>query len=265
MLPGFFILTFPILPRYVFEVMYDGTCFHGSQVQGNTPTVQLALNNTLSTVYRTPILTVGASRTDEGVHALCNFYHFDLEREPRHDLVYKCNAILPPGVAIKKLYIANDPEFNARFGAVSRSYRYRIYTKKNPFLLNRAMFYPFKLDNGILNETGAIIKEYTQFESFAKRNAQNHTFNCTIYDSHWEYGDDELQYVVAANRFLRGMVRGLVGTQIHIARGKGTLSDFRKIIEVQDCTEAYFDVPGHGLYLERIVYPEGMLSEVHLR
>ena len=250
------------MARYVLEVMYDGTCFHGSQIQGDTPTVQLELNKALSTLLRTPIPTVGASRTDEGVHALCNYYHFDWEGELNMDLKYKCNSILPSGVAVKRLFTATNPEFNSRFDAIRRQYRYRIYAKKNPFLHNRALFYPFTLDREILNTTAEIIKEYQQFESFSKRNAQSKTFNCTIHQSYWEQHSEELHYVVEANRFLRGMVRGLVGTQIHFARGKDPLENFRKIIEARDCTKAYFNVAGHGLYLEKIVYPEGMLTEI---
>ena len=140
--------------------MYDGTKFHGSQIQGDTPTVQLALNQTLQTLLRTPIPTVGASRTDEGVHALSNFYHFDLDIEPRADFVYKCNAILPDGIAVKQLLCAADPEFNTRFQAVRRQYRYRIYHYKNPFLVNQALFFPYKLDFDILRQTAEIIKEY---------------------------------------------------------------------------------------------------------
>jgi tRNA pseudouridine38-40 synthase len=237
--------------------MYDGTCFHGSQIQGETPTVQLAINNTLNTLFRRPIPTVGASRTDEGVHALCNYFHFDLDEELRPELLYKCNAVLPQGIALKRICKATDPEFNARFEAIRRRYRYRIYTRKNPFLINKALFYPFPLDHEKLDHTAAIIKEYTQFESFSKRNAQSHTFNCTIHKSYWEHKDDELHYVVEGNRFLRGMVRGLVCTQLQVARGKIGLDDFRGIIEAQDCTKAFFNVSGHGLYLEEITYPEG--------
>ena len=250
------------MARYVLEVMYDGTCFHGSQIQGDTPTVQLALNSALSTLFRTPISTVGASRTDEGVHALCNYYHFDWEDELLMDLKYKCNAILPGALAIKKICVATGAEFNSRFDAIRRQYRYRIYSKKNPFLLNRALFYPFTLNQSILDETAAMIKEYTQFESFSKRNAQSKTFNCTIHQSYWEHNGEELHYVVEGNRFLRGMVRGLVGTQIHFARGKQPLENFRKIIEARDCTKAFFNVAGHGLYLENIIYPEGMMEEI---
>ena len=250
------------MARYVLEVMYDGTCFHGSQIQGNTPTVQLSINNALSTILRAPIQTFGASRTDEGVHALCNYYHFDLEEELNMDLRYKCNALLPHSLAVKKLYIATDPEFNSRFDAIRRQYRYRVYARKNPFLHNKALFFPFSLDKAILDNVAGIIKEYAQFESFSKRNAQSKTFDCTIYKSYWEQVGEEMHYVVEGNRFLRGMVRGLVATQIHAARGKSTLDEFRKTIEARDCTKALFDVAGHGLYLEKIIYPEGSLREI---
>lgn len=248
--------------RYVLEVMYDGTQFHGSQLQGELPTVQLALNQTLSTLYRRPVATFGASRTDEGVHALCNYFHFDTAEELNFDLLYKCNAILPPGVAVRKIYKAAKEDFNVRFDATRRKYRYRIYQKKNPFLLNRALFFPFRLERELLKKSAEIIKEYTHFESFSKRNTQSKTFNCTIEQSYWEENGEELHYVVIANRFLRGMVRGLVGTQLQIARGKLATDDFREIIEARDCTKAYFDVAGHGLYLEEISYPEGMMTAV---
>lgn len=249
------------MARYVLEVMYDGSCFHGSQIQGEQQTVQLLLNNVLSTLYRIPMTTVGASRTDEGVHALSNFYHFDADTEPRHDLVYKCNAILPPGLAVKNVFRAPDT-FNARFDARERSYRYRIYATKDPFLAGRALFYPFTIREELLHEAAAVLKEYTQFESFAKRNSQVHTFDCTITTSHWERHDKELHYVVSANRFLRGMVRGLVATQLRVARGSIDIAGLRSIIEVRDCRKAFFDITGQGLYLEHIAYPDGLLQQL---
>ncbi|MBC7555232.1 MAG: tRNA pseudouridine synthase A [Taibaiella sp.] len=245
--------------RYVIKVMYDGTKFHGSQVQGGTPTVQLALNTTLSVVFRRAVSTYGASRTDEGVHALCNCYHFDTDTPISFDLLYRCNAILPAGIALTRLYQVAD-DFNARFDAVARRYRYRIYMQKNPFLHQRALFFPLPLNENVLHETAGIITEYKQFESFAKRRSQSNTFDCTIRNSSWEQKGDELHYVVEANRFLRGMVRGLVGTQLQAARGKLSVDGFRGIIEARDCTKAFFDVAGHGLYLEHIEYPTGMLT-----
>lgn len=250
------------MARYFLEVSYDGTAFHGSQLQGGIPTVQLALNNALSTLLRTEIVTFGASRTDEGVHALCSFYHFDTDLPLHPAFMYKMNAILPTVVAVKHVYKANNPELNARFDAISRRYRYRIYHRKDPFLVNKALYYPFSIDANILDETAAIIKEYNDFETFSKRNTQTYTFLCTIFQSYWERHGEELHFIVEANRFLRGMVRGLVGTQLQAARGKHTLQEFRNIIEAKNCTLANFSVAGHGLYLEHIQYPEGSLTEI---
>lgn len=248
------------MQRLALEVMYDGTRFHGSQIQGDEPTVQLALDKALTTAFRIPLATYGASRTDEGVHALSNFYHVDIDAAAlRFDLRYSCNAILPAGIAIRNVF-TTAPDFNARFDATSRLYRYRIYTMKNPFLEGRALLFPFKLDEDILQETAAVIPQYTQFASFCKRNGQNKTFNCTIMESRWERHGEELHYIVRANRFLRGMVRALVGTQLQAGRGKITTAGFRNIIEAQDCTKAAFDVTGNGLYLEEITYKEGVLT-----
>lgn len=250
------------MARYFLEVAYDGTAFHGSQLQGDIATVQLEVNKALSTIVREDIISFGASRTDEGVHALCNFYHFDTGQTLHPHFLYKLNAVLHPKISAKALYQPNDAEMNARFAAISRQYRYRIYNKKNPFLIDRALMYPYALNAEVLQQTAAIIKEYTNFESFSKRNTQTFTFNCEIMDSHWEEHEGELHYVVEANRFLRGMVRGLVGTQLRVARGSESIEGFRKIIEVKDCTKAYFDVAGHGLYLEKINYPDGSLAEL---
>lgn len=247
------------MQRVVLEVMYDGTLFHGSQIQGNHPTIQLALDAALTTAFRIPLSTYGASRTDEGVHALSNFYHFDIDTDINFDIRYRCNAILPPGVAIKEVYTA-PADFNVRFDAVSRLYRYRVYHRKNPFLSGRALLFPFKLNEEVLHETATIIARHSQFESFCKRNSQNHTFNCQIMESRWERHGEELHYVVRANRFLRGMVRGLVGTQLLAGKGKITTEEFNNIILARDCTQAVFDVTGNGLYLEEIKYREGVLT-----
>lgn len=250
------------MARYFLEITYNGTAFHGSQLQGDIPTVQLEINKALSTLLCTPIETFGASRTDEGVHALGNYYHFDTDLPLHESFQYKVNAILSPMLSVNKVFMALKEEANARFDAISRQYRYRIYAKKDPFLYHKALYYPFRIDKDILDETAAILKEYTNFETFSKRNTQTYTFNCTIFQSYWLDAGKELQYIVEANRFLRGMVRGLVGTQLQVARGKISLQEFRKVIEAKDCTKANFSVSGHGLYLEHIKYPEGLLQEI---
>lgn len=252
------------MARYFLEVMYDGTAFHGSQLQGGLSTVQLAINNTLSTLLRVPVTTFGASRTDEGVHALCNFYHFDTDIELPASFLYKMNAILPATLAVRNIYLAHN-EANARFDALTRQYRYRIYMQKNPFLVQKALYYPLRIDVDVLHQTANILMEYTDFETFSKRNTQTKTSICTLLHSAWEQHGNELHYVVTGNRFLRGMVRGLVGTQLQVARGRNSLQQFRDIIEAKDCTKADFSVAGHGLYLENISYPQGLLQLLMFR
>lgn len=250
------------MARYFIEVQYDGLAFHGSQVQGDIPTVQLAINKALSTLLRETVISFGASRTDEGVHALCNYYHFDTDRQLTANFQYKLNAILASSLSVSRLFLANDPEMNCRFAAISRKYRYRIYKQKDPFKFQRALYHPYKIDLDLLHSTAAILPEYDNFETFSKRNTQSHTFICKIMESHWEQHEDELHYIVRGNRFLRGMVRGLVGTQLQVAKGKTTIDEFRKIIEARNCTLADFSVPGFGLYLEDIQYPQGSLTEI---
>lgn len=249
------------MPRYALQVMYDGTAFNGSQIQGEQATVQLSLNTALATLLRQPVETVGASRTDEGVHALGNMYHFDVEKFLSADDIYRINSILPLAVSVRAIFkVAAD--FNARFDAASRRYRYRIYRKKNPFLFHRALHFPYRVEKKVLDETAAALMEYTDFESFSKRGAQVKTYNCHILRSCWEEVGEELHYIVEANRFLRGMVRGLVGTQLRAARGKHDVAEFRQIIESKDCSNADFSPKGWGLYLEEVVYPEGILQQL---
>lgn len=250
--------------RYFIEVMYNGTYFHGSQIQGTQCTVQYELNKALETVLRRPVTTLGASRTDEGVHALCNFYHFDLDEPMNAGLQYSLNALLPSSMSVKNIYRATDPAANARFEALDRHYRYHIHFSKDPFRHERSLLYPFKLDKAVLQQTAAMLMEYTDFETFSKRNTQSKTFKCTLFRSEWVESAGGLQYVVSGNRFLRGMVRGLVGTQLRVARGKHSLQQFRDIIEAKDCSAADFSVPGFGLYLEQISYPEGLLVPVSI-
>ncbi|MDI9319231.1 MAG: tRNA pseudouridine synthase A [Phycisphaerales bacterium] len=250
------------MTRYFIEVQYEGTAFHGSQIQGKQTTVQYELNKALALYLRHPVQTLGASRTDEGVHALCNFYHIDLVEGLEAKCQYNLNALLPSSMSIKQLYKASNITANARFEASDRHYRYKIYKHKNPFLFQRAMLYPYTIDVALLHQTANIIKQYSNFESFSKKNAQTKTFECCIIKSEWQSVGDELHYVVWGNRFLRGMVRALVGTQLRVSRGKYSLQDFKTIIESKDCSKADFSVPGYGLYLEQINYPEGLLLPV---
>lgn len=247
------------MPVYVLKIRYEGTAFRGSQVQGNTPTVQKALDQALATLARHPITSLAASRTDAGVHAYSNFFQVDLEQPMPSRFLYNLNALLPVSLSVEAVFLPSRPGFHARFDALSRLYRYRIYPGKDPFLHGRAYFYPFPLDPRKLKSTAAMIMEYRDFGCFAKRNSQTKTHICHIMESFWEPQGKGWVYHIRANRFLRGMVRAVVGTQLQVARGKYSLEDFRRILEDGDSQRADFSPPGHGLYLEEIEYPPGCL------
>ena len=195
----------------------------------------------------------GSSRTDAGVHALQNFFHFDYEGIVNPKFVYKINAILPADIVVKNIRQVSN-EAHCRFDALSREYKYFIYQHKNPFLADRAYYFPFTLDVELMQQAAAILKEYSDFTSFSKRNTQVKTFQCSILESHWIEENGCLVYNVKANRFLRGMVRALTATMLKVGRGKISLDEFRQVIEAKDCTKASFAVPAHGLFLISVAY-----------
>lgn len=240
--------------RYFLEVAYHGKDYGGFQIQENSSTIQLEIQKALQIFLKQDITLTGSSRTDAGVHALQNFFHFDFDRilEPR--IAYNINAILPPAIVIKNI-IAVAPDAHCRFDATSREYRYYIYNSKNPFLQDRAYYFPYTIDVDAMNEAAEVLKSYADFTSFSKRNTQVKTFMCSIAESKWHITEDGAFYYVKANRFLRGMVRGLVGTMLQAGRRKISIADFKNIIESRDCTKADFAVPAHGLFLCRVNYP----------
>jgi tRNA pseudouridine38-40 synthase len=242
--------------RYFLELSYKGTQYSGFQSQHNTgETIQAEMEKAFAILQRDKVVMTGSSRTDAGVHALQNYFHFDYEGEIHPQFQYKINAILPPDIVVKKLVpVAADA--HCRFDAVGREYRYYVYRRKDPFLEDRAFYFPYKLDIGKMQEAAEVLKEYTDFTSFSKRNTQVKTFECSIGGSGWFWENDCLVYKVRANRFLRGMVRALTATMLKIGRGKLDMGDFRGIIEAKDCTRASFAVPAHGLFLVSVEFPE---------
>lgn len=247
------------MPRYFLEVMYKGTGYAGFQTQQNAVSIQGDIDSALSILLKSAIRTTGSSRTDAGVHAMQNYVHFDTAAEITKDLVYKMNAILSPDIAIVRIY-RSSADAHARFDAVSRSYLYRIYHFKDPFLRDAGYYFPYPLQESVLNETAGIMKEYTDFTSFSKRNTQVKTFQCRIMQARWEKVQGQYIFHITANRFLRGMVRGLVGTMLRTARGKMTVEDFRRIIAAKNNRLADFSVAPQGLFLTEIQYPEGLLT-----
>jgi tRNA pseudouridine38-40 synthase len=239
------------MPRYFLEISYMGLIYAGFQVQKNANTVQAEVEKALLVYYRIPFMLTGSSRTDAGVHALQNFFHFDTGVTIVEKDVYNLNAILPPDIVIKRIF-AVPATAHCRFDAQSREYRYYVYRKKDPFLADRAYYFPYTLDIELMHEAADTVKQYTNFTSFSKRNTQVKTFECTIRKSLWTAEGECLVYNVEANRFLRGMVRALTATMLKIGRGKLNIADFKHIIEAKDCTVASFAVPAHGLFLQSV-------------
>lgn len=241
------------MSRYFLEVSYKGTNYSGFQSQENANTVQAEVEKAFKILQKEEVILTGSSRTDSGVHALQNFFHFDFEKVVHPQFVYKINAILPADIVVKSI-MPVAPDAHCRFDAIAREYNYYIYRHKDPFLKDRAFYFPYKLDLEKMQEAAAIIMDYQDFTSFSKRNTQVKTFNCTILKSNWLHHDNTLIYNVQANRFLRGMVRALTATMLKVGRGKLSLDEFRHIIEHKDCTKASFAVPGHGLFLSSVQY-----------
>lgn len=240
------------MPRYFIEVAYNGARYSGFQIQQNANSVQAEVEKALKIYYRHDFSLTGSSRTDAGVHAKQNFFHFDSEL-PLSDSSYHLNAILPPDIVIKKLYAVAD-DIHCRFSALSRQYCYYVYQKKNPFINDRAYYYPFPLNIDLLQEAASVLYKYTDFTSFSKRNTQTKTKLCTVIKSEWMLENDVLLYNVEANRFLRGMVRGLVGTMLLVGRGKISVDDFNQVIKAENCAKADFSAPAHGLFLEKVSF-----------
>jgi tRNA pseudouridine38-40 synthase len=242
------------MSRYFLEVSYKGTLYSGFQLQENANTIQAEIEKAFQVLQREKVTLTGSSRTDAGVHALQNFFHFDLEGTLHPHFVYKMNAILPGDIVVKNL-IPVAADAHCRFDAVSRDYKYYIYRRKDPFLQEKAFFFPYRLDMEKLQQSAVILKEYNDFTSFSKRNTQVKTFTCQLIESEWLDEGDCLVYYVKANRFLRGMVRALVATMLLVARNKMSPGEFRSVIESKDCTLASFSVPGRGLFLVKVAYP----------
>jgi len=242
------------MPRYFIEVAYKGTNYSGFQRQHNANSVQAELEKALEIFYRQRFELTGSSRTDAGVHALQNFFHFDTDNQIE-DGSYNLNAILPGDIVAKQIFPVPD-NAHCRFDAISRQYQYYIYQDKNPFLQGRAYYVPYPVDMELLQAAATEIKNHTDFTSFSKRNTQVKTFECAIQQSEWGLENGCMVYKVKANRFLRGMVKGLVGTMLLAGKRKISLEEFRAIITAKDCTKADFSVSSDGLFLMKVTYPE---------
>ncbi len=246
--------------RYFVTLSYDGTRYHGWQVQPNGASVQETLQRCLSTLCRQDIEVVGAGRTDAGVHAAKMVAHFDVPSAaemPFPDcaqLAYRLNKILPHDIAVQKVEQVTE-EMHARFSAKSRTYHYFVHTSKNPFARQYSWLVCGKTDFAKMNEAAATLMEYKDFTSFSKVNTDTKTNFCTVTEAHWDnIGPDRWRFTITANRFLRNMVRAIVGTLVEVGRGKMSIEDFRRVIEDRDRCSAGESVPGNALFLADVKY-----------
>ena len=244
--------------RYFVEIAFDGSAYHGWQTQPNAIAVQELLDKALSTLLRQPIGTVGCGRTDTGVHAKQLFAHFDLDATTfavlGDDFLYKLNALLPHDIAAKRL-IAVEPGAHARFDAVSRSYEYHIHLEKNPFLHGRSWRLRDMPDMQVMNEAAGILQQYEDFSCFSKSNTQVYTNICYITRAEWHrLNDCQLVFHISANRFLRNMVRAIVGTLIEIGLGEHMPDYMHTVIQSKDRSVAGTSAPACGLYLTNVAY-----------
>jgi tRNA pseudouridine38-40 synthase len=250
------------LPRYFLEISYKGTNFNGlaTQIEGNPSTIQDDIERVFQILFKEKIDTHTSSRTDTGVHALQNFLHFDTELPIPDNFIYKFNAIVKIGIQARNIYLVTD-DAHCRFVPLGRAYRYNINLNRNPFHQETAWNLPFKLDLSLLNQAAAILLNYKDYTSFSKKNTQTFTNLCSITQSEWRITEDGLlSYHVTSNRFLRGMVRALVATQINVASHKLSLVAFENLISSKIQASADFGAPGHGLFLEKIIFPEDFIK-----
>ena len=240
--------------RYFIELSYKGTNYHGWQIQPDASSVQEEITKALATILQEKILLVGAGRTDAGVHASQMFAHVDTVKKLSNNYVHKLNAILPNDIVIKSIKEVSD-DTHARFDAVSRTYEYKILLGRDPFLLETTwQLHQKNLQIEKMNQAANLLFKYEDFESFSKVKTDVNTFNCTIMKAVWTLEDKHLIFHIKANRFLRNMVRAVVGTLLEVGLGKKTVEDFRKIIESKKRSEAGLSVPAKGLFLTKVCY-----------
>ncbi|MDW5290424.1 tRNA pseudouridine(38-40) synthase TruA [Formosa sp. PL04] len=245
--------------RYFIELSYNGKAYHGWQNQPNAISVQEVIETALSVILKEKIAIMGAGRTDTGVHAKQMFAHFDFDGEfDTEKLLYRLNSYLPKDVALHRIFKV-IPDAHARFHAESRTYLYRIALQKNVFNFNEAYWVKPILNIKNMIEAANVLLDYKDFQCFSKTNTDVKTYNCNIMAVNLEVVENELQFTITADRFLRNMVRAIVGTLINVGLGKLDTDDIHRIISSKNRSEAGYSVPPQGLYLTHIIYPESIV------
>jgi len=241
--------------RYFIDISYFGKNYHGWQIQENAVTIQEAVDKSLSTILKSDIKTLGSGRTDTGVHAMSQIAHFDYKDDLDDNFIYKINSLLPNDISINSVNRVKDT-VSARFDAVSREYIYKIHTKKSPFLTNYSFYYPREIDLDLLNKAGGIIKNQKDFQTFSKVKTDVTNYNCKLSYAAVEQENNSYLFRITSNRFLRGMVRAIMGTLFEINENKIQIEALEGIIIKKDRKLAGPSVPAHGLYLQKVLYEE---------
>ena len=249
--------------RYFIQLSYKGTNYHGWQIQPNATTVQELLTKAFSTILQEDIEITGAGRTDSGVHASFFVAHFESKQQGLDKdlkLVFKLNNFLPRDIAIFRIVKVNN-KAHARFDATERTYRYYIHQRKDVFINNFSWYLPVDLNVEFMNKASRLLLTYDDFTSFSKINTDVKTNICKVTESRWSKDDYRLIFTIKADRFLRNMVRAIVGTLIDVGKEKITLDNFKQIIENKNRSDAGTSVPAHGLFLEDISYPQEVYDQ----
>jgi tRNA pseudouridine38-40 synthase len=245
--------------RYFLDISYQGANYHGWQIQENAVTVQGVLEKALTNVLGAKIDIVGSGRTDTGVHAASQIIHLDSPKEFTKDLIFRINGYLPKDICIKSARLVKA-DAHARFDAISRAYVYRITLVRNPFEVGLAYYFYPPIDIAAMNTAAAMLLEHEDFESFSKVHTDVSNFNCTIHHAYWEQESNMLYFHIKANRFLRGMVRTIVGTLLEVGKGRMSIEEFTNIILAKDRKRAGISVPADALYLSEVIYPESVYA-----
>ena len=244
--------------RYFVQFSYNGKAYHGWQNQPNAITVQQVLEHSFTMLLKSSVALIGAGRTDTGVHAKQMFAHFDSNNHiDPIDLTYRLNALLPDDIAVQNIYKVAD-EAHARFDAMERTYEYIVTQKKSPFHFNSAHYVKLPLNVEKMNEAAALLLQVEDFECFSKSKTDVHTYRCDVKQAEWTTKEEVLVFTITANRFLRNMVRAIVGTLLEVGLDKRTLADVKAVINSKDRSKAGVSVPAKGLYLTKISYPNTM-------
>lgn len=250
--------------RYLLKLAYDGTRYHGWQLQPNAVTVQGVLNEMLSQIFESPVPTVGCGRTDTGVHARMFYVHFDHENELHVNFLGRLNFLLPRDIRVHAVYHAAD-DFNARYDALSRSYEYIVNFIPDPFIDKYSLFLHKKPNFELMNKAAGKLLNHTIFTSFSKSGGDNKTDLCKITEAEWRpYQKDTWKFYITADRFLRGMVRAIVGTLLLLGSGKISEEEFVHIIESKDRAKAGESVAPYGLFLCDVQYPKEVFSQENI-